>query len=122
MRCTYGIFSREIAIHTVVHGVYIRFGPTLLTRLLQQMHYSFVNTPPAPRSLFPHHATAGYARLLLAFPPQLSAPPFPHSGVGPLLHAVIRPPVIDGVIDGVGPLLHAVIRPPVIDTLSYVSG
>jgi hypothetical protein len=30
MRCTYGIFSREITIHTVIYGVYIRFWPTLL--------------------------------------------------------------------------------------------
>ena len=29
IRCTYGIFSREITIHTVVYGVYIQFWPTL---------------------------------------------------------------------------------------------
>jgi hypothetical protein len=27
--CTYGIFSREITICTVIYGVYIRFWPTL---------------------------------------------------------------------------------------------
>ena len=29
IRCTYGIFSREITIHTVIDKVYIRFWPTL---------------------------------------------------------------------------------------------
>ena len=29
IRYTYGIFSREITIHTVMHGVYIQFWPTL---------------------------------------------------------------------------------------------
>ena len=31
-RCTYGIFGREITIHTVIHGVYIRFWPTQYVR------------------------------------------------------------------------------------------
>jgi len=30
IRCTYGIFSREITIRTVIYGVYIRFWPTLV--------------------------------------------------------------------------------------------
>ena len=30
IRCTYGIFSREITIHTVIYGADIRFWPTLL--------------------------------------------------------------------------------------------
>jgi hypothetical protein len=29
IRCTYGILSREVTIHTVIYGVYIRFWPTL---------------------------------------------------------------------------------------------
>ena len=29
IRCTYGNFGREITIHTVIYGVYIRFWPTL---------------------------------------------------------------------------------------------
>ena len=29
IRCTYGIFSREITIHTVIYGMNIRFWPTL---------------------------------------------------------------------------------------------
>jgi len=29
-RCTYSNFGREIIIHTVIYGVYIRFWPTLL--------------------------------------------------------------------------------------------
>jgi hypothetical protein len=29
IRCTYGIFGREITIHTAIYGVYIRFWPTL---------------------------------------------------------------------------------------------
>jgi len=32
IRCIYGIFGREITIHTVVYGVYIRFWPTLCIR------------------------------------------------------------------------------------------
>ena len=28
IRCVYGIFGREITIHTVIYGVYIRFWPT----------------------------------------------------------------------------------------------
>ena len=28
IRCIYGIFGREITIHTVLYGVYIRFWPT----------------------------------------------------------------------------------------------
>ena len=30
IRCIYGIFGREITIHTVMYGMYIRFWPTLL--------------------------------------------------------------------------------------------
>jgi hypothetical protein len=29
VRCTYGTYGREITIHTVIYGVYIRFWPTL---------------------------------------------------------------------------------------------
>jgi len=29
IRCIYGIFGREITIHTVIYGVYIQFWPTL---------------------------------------------------------------------------------------------
>jgi len=29
IRCTYGIFSREITLHTVIYGENIRFWPTL---------------------------------------------------------------------------------------------
>jgi hypothetical protein len=29
IRCIYGIFGREITIHTVIYGAYIRFWPTL---------------------------------------------------------------------------------------------
>jgi len=29
IRCTYGIFGREIIKYTVIYGVYIRFWPTL---------------------------------------------------------------------------------------------
>jgi len=29
IRCTYGIFGREITKYTVIYGVYIRFWPTL---------------------------------------------------------------------------------------------
>jgi hypothetical protein len=32
IRCTYGIFSREITIHTVLYGVHIWSWPTLWTR------------------------------------------------------------------------------------------
>jgi hypothetical protein len=32
IRCKYGIFGREITIHTVMYGVYIRFRPTLHKR------------------------------------------------------------------------------------------
>jgi len=32
IRCTYGIFSREITIHTVIYGADIRFWPTLRMR------------------------------------------------------------------------------------------
>jgi hypothetical protein len=31
IRCTYGVFSREITIHTVIYGAYTRFWPTLHT-------------------------------------------------------------------------------------------
>ena len=35
IRCVYGIFGREITIYTVIHGVYIRFWPTLhISRLV----------------------------------------------------------------------------------------
>jgi len=33
IRCIYGIFGREITEYTVIHGVYIRFWPTLLVCL-----------------------------------------------------------------------------------------
>jgi len=33
IRCVYGIFGREITIYTVIYGVYIRFWPTLRTKL-----------------------------------------------------------------------------------------
>jgi len=29
IRCTYGIFGREITKYTVMHGVYVRVWPTL---------------------------------------------------------------------------------------------
>jgi hypothetical protein len=29
IRCIYGVVGREITIHTVIYGVYIRFWPTL---------------------------------------------------------------------------------------------
>jgi len=29
IRCIYGVFGREITIHTVIYGVYIQFWPTL---------------------------------------------------------------------------------------------
>ena len=29
IQCTYGIFSREITVHSVKYGVYIQFWPTL---------------------------------------------------------------------------------------------
>jgi hypothetical protein len=32
IRCTYGIFSKEITVHTVLYGVYIRLWPTLRVR------------------------------------------------------------------------------------------
>jgi hypothetical protein len=39
---TYGIFSREITIYTVIYGVYVRFWPTLHIRYFwQQNHYIF---------------------------------------------------------------------------------
>ena len=45
IRCTYGNFSREITIHTVIYGVYIRFRPTLYRRdaciLLQSLIIKF---------------------------------------------------------------------------------
>ena len=34
IRCTYGIFGREITIHTVIYGVYIQFWPTLIMTLV----------------------------------------------------------------------------------------
>ena len=34
IRCIYGIFGREIAIHTAIYGVYIRFWPTLVIRYM----------------------------------------------------------------------------------------
>ena len=33
----YGIFGREITVHTVIYDVYIRFWPTLLMRV--SVHY-----------------------------------------------------------------------------------
>ena len=30
-RCIYGIFSRDITVHTVIYGMHIRFWPTLIT-------------------------------------------------------------------------------------------
>jgi hypothetical protein len=38
----YGIFGREITIHTVIYGVYIRFWPTLLMIDLQLQLYGHV--------------------------------------------------------------------------------
>ena len=37
IRCTYGIFSREITIQTVIYGVCIRFWPTLHMYYAQEM-------------------------------------------------------------------------------------
>ena len=34
IRFTYGIFGGEVIKHTVIYGVYIRFWPTLLMRLM----------------------------------------------------------------------------------------
>ena len=31
--CIYGIFGKEITIHTVIYGVYVRFWPTLIITL-----------------------------------------------------------------------------------------
>jgi len=41
IRCVYGIFSREITIHTVIYGAHIRFWPTLHT-------YHCVSHPVSP--------------------------------------------------------------------------
>ena len=38
IRCTYGIFSREITVHTVIYGAYIRFWPTLFISEYAQTH------------------------------------------------------------------------------------
>jgi len=37
IRCLYGIFEREITIHTVIYGVYIRFWPSLSIPGLQAL-------------------------------------------------------------------------------------
>ena len=36
IRCLYGVFGREITIHTVIYGVYIQFWPTLAVSVLGQ--------------------------------------------------------------------------------------
>ena len=38
IRLKYGIFGREIAKYTVIHGVYIRFWPTLVIFKALQLH------------------------------------------------------------------------------------
>jgi len=43
IRCTCGNVSREINIHTVIYGVYIRFWPTLMYIQLSQIP---LNTQP----------------------------------------------------------------------------
>ena len=37
IRCTYGMFGREITKYTVIHNVYVRFWPTLLVNVYPQV-------------------------------------------------------------------------------------
>jgi len=46
IRCIYGVFGREITIHTVIYGVYIQFWPTLIIlHYSTPHHHSVVQSP-----------------------------------------------------------------------------
>jgi len=64
IRCTYGIFGREITIHTAIYGVYIRFWPTLniiLRLAAPKQMYNNTNVHPtygnAQRYIYTQHTT-----------------------------------------------------------------